>query len=326
MSAIYRRKKMIKAIWRFSLSSLFILLLAPLALPLSADDAALAEVPVQEAKPSPFSFSVQVAPNTSGALEGSASMYMRWMRWLESGFEFQATGYTERFKESDGTDVTVIRDLKNLDLNLLRLPVGPLALKLGATRTSIGCVVTANGVLIDEERFSVEGTGSSTAIFRLQQRVMWLKPLLAVDLGFDAGPFSLSGFFRTSWPFTLKERSTGNRYSSGAAAVPFDKSDIGYETRAGGDLSLKLGKGWEIVAAGSWKRHLGYTVDAVSGVDYVYEAVGIEASGVLIFPVGKQRMTLGAAFVDDSFKPVALYSITPYDNMRVRFIVGTELK
>ncbi len=107
---------------------------------------------------SPLSFDVSLAPNTSGTLEGSASLRLKWATFGESGLQFSASSFLEEYPEGGGT-TTVIQSRKALDLEVFRLPSDLLVLRLGGSgRVSLSPVALVNGVILDEDKYG-EDTG-----------------------------------------------------------------------------------------------------------------------------------------------------------------------
>lgn len=275
---------------------------------------------------SPLTFDMNLAPNTSGSLEGSASLRLRWASFAESALLFSSTGFVDEYDEGAGT-TTVIRSQKTLDLELYRSPSDLLALRLGnAGRVSASGVFMVDGVILDEDKY---GQGPSY-IYYVGQQTKWLKPLLGGDLSCSLGPISTEVYYRTSWPFTL------NEYLEGAAnysiplsePVAFSVADEGFETRLGGQLSLKLAPAWTLRGELDWVRHIGHSVATSSGVavDYVYESRHLETSLQLTFPMGARRPTVGVAYVSDDYSPLEqLYDEESYSNSRLRFLFGLEL-
>ena len=275
---------------------------------------------------SPLSFDLSLAPNSSGALEGSASLVLRWAGFAQTGLLFSADSFMEEYDEAGGGSTVVMRSATTLDLELFRLDEDALSLAFPGGSVSASVAAIANGAVIDEDRY-----GHSPAYVWFQgQRTMWVKPLLGADLSARLGPLSLAGYYRTSWPFELEEYVEGSAlYSPAVTETVYAAHDRGFETRAGGSLSLGLGGSWSLRGGFDWIRHIGYSVsmDSVSGVatDFVYEMTSLEGSLTLAFPVGSYRPVLGVAWAFDRFAPLELYSVTGYENSRLRLILGLEL-
>ncbi len=51
----------------------------------------------------------------------------------------------------------------------------------------------------------------------------------------------------------------------------------------------------------------------------------LEGSASLTFPVGERRPMVGVAYARDAFRPLELFSVEPYMNSRIRFLLGLEL-
>lgn len=271
----------------------------------------------------PLSFDVSLAPNTSGALEGSASLVLRWAGFAQSGLLFSADSFMEEYAEGGGV-TTVIRATKTLDFEVFRLRDGFFGLEFPGGGASLSAALIANGALIDEDRY---GRGTGYAYYQ-SQRLMWVKPLLGVDASARLGALSLDGHYRTSWPFELDEYVEGTAfYSSFPSEAAYSVKDRGFETRLGGGLSLEAAKGWTIRGSFGWIRHIGYAAAMSGGVaqEYVYEMVDMEGSLTLAFPVGSYRPLVGVALASSAFKPLELFSVEPYENTRWRFIFGLEL-
>lgn len=272
---------------------------------------------------SPLSFDVSLAPNTSGTLEGSASLRLRWASFGESGLTFSASSFLEEYPEGGGT-TTVIQSRKTLDLEVFRLPSDILALRFGRTGgVSLSPVALVNGVMLDEDKYG-EDTG---VVYYVGQRTIWAKPLLGADLKLSLGTASVEVYYRTSWPFTLREYLEGTaNYST--VVTPFSVWDEGFETRLGGTLSFRPAPGWTVRGGVDWVRHIGYSVAVAGGVatDFVYESQSLEGSLTLTFPVGERRPMVGVAYAYDAFLPVdAIYDQKSYTNGRIRFLLGLEL-
>lgn len=273
---------------------------------------------------SPLSFDLSLAPNTSGTLEGSASLRLRWAAFGESGLTFSASSFLEEYPEGGGT-TTVIQSRKTLDLEVFRLPSDVLALSLGGSgRVSLSPVALVNGVILDEDKYG-EGTGY---IFYIAQRTMWAKPLLGADLNLGLGSVSAEMYYRTSWPFTLNEYLEGSANYSTNGITTYSVWDEGFETRLGGTVSFRPAPGWTVRGGVDWIRHIGYSVAVAGGVatDFVYESQSLEGSLTLAFPVGERRPMIGVAYAYDAFLPVdAIYDQKSYTNGRIRFLLGLEL-
>ena len=135
---------------------------------------------------SPLSFDVSLASNTSGTLEGSASLRLRWAPIAESGLIFSASSFLEEYPEGGGT-TTVIQSRKTLDLEVYRLPSDVLALRFGSLgRVSISPVALVNGVILEEDKYG-QGTVPAAYVYYVKQRTLWAKPLLGVDLNLALG-------------------------------------------------------------------------------------------------------------------------------------------
>jgi hypothetical protein len=116
-------------------------------------------VPVVAAQ-SPVSFDLSLSPNTSGTLEGSASLRVRLASFAESALLFSSSGFLEEYQEGGGT-TTVIRARKTLDFEAFRLPSDVLTLRLGkAGLASLSPVALINGVILDEDKY---GQGTTPA-------------------------------------------------------------------------------------------------------------------------------------------------------------------
>ena len=271
---------------------------------------------------SPLSFDVSLAPNTSGTLEGSASLRLQWAPFAETGLFFSSSGFLEEYPEGGGT-TTVIRSQKTLDLEVFRLPSDLLALRFGnGGRVSLSPVALVNGVILDEDKYG-EDTG---VVYYIGQRTLWAKPLLGADLGFAAGAVSAEVYYRTSWPLKLNEYLDGSaNYNS--VETDFSVWDEGFETRLGGQAAFRLAPGWTLRGGVDWIRHIGHSVAVAAGVatDFVYESQSLEGSLTLTFPVGDRRPMVGLAYARDAFRPLELFSTEPYTNSRLRFLFGLEL-
>jgi len=301
--------------FRRRLSAAYIVLLLAFSLPVSR---AFAQ--------NPFSFDLNLAPNTSGALEGSASLRYRWASFAETVLMFSSTGFLEEYEEGGGT-TTVIRSRKALDLDVFRIPSDLLALRFGErSRVSISGAFLANGVILDEDRYG-QGSVPSAYVYYLGQRTIWLKPLLGVDLSCVLGPVSSTVYYRTSWPFKLNEYLDGSANYSTDGQTDFSVWDEGFETRLGGEVSYNPAPGWKLRGGVDWMRHIGHSVATSGGVaaEYVYESQSLEGSLTLTFPIEERRPMVGVAYAYDSFRPLELFSTEPYSNSRLRFIFGLEL-
>lgn len=51
----------------------------------------------------------------------------------------------------------------------------------------------------------------------------------------------------------------------------------------------------------------------------------LEGSLTLSFPIGERRPMVGVAYARDAFRPLELFSVEPYINSRIRFLLGLEL-
>mgnify|MGYP000993613175 FL=1 len=277
---------------------------------------------------SPLSFDLSLAPNTSGTLEGSASLRLRWAAFGESGLTFSASSFLEEYPEGGGT-TTVIQSRKTLDLEVFRLPSDVLALRFGRTGgVSLSPVALVNGVVLDEDKYG-EGTGY---IFYIAQRTMWAKPLLGADLNLGLGSVSAEMYYRTSWPFTLNEYLEGSANYSTNGITTYSVWDEGFETRLGGTVSFRPAPGWTVRGGVDWVRHIGHSVANSSLIippapppEFVYESQILEGSVTLTFPLGERRPMVGLAYARDAFRPLELFSVEPYTNSRFRFLLGLEL-
>ncbi len=276
---------------------------------------------------SPLSFDLSLAPNTSGTLEGSASLRLKWASFGESGLQFSASSFLEEYPEGGGT-TTVIQSRKTLDLEVFRLPSDVLALGFGGSgRVSLSPVALVNGVILDEDKYG-QGTVPAAYVYFVEQRSMWAKPLLGADLNIVLGSLAAEVYYRTSWPFTLKEYLEGTANYSTDGATPFSVWDEGFETRLGGTVSFRPAPGWTIRGGVDWIRHIGYSVAVAGGIatDFVYESRSLEGSLTLTFPMGERRPMVGVAYAYDAFLPVdAIYDQKSYTNGRIRFLLGLEL-
>jgi hypothetical protein len=271
----------------------------------------------------PLSFDVNISPNSAGALEGSASLEFRWTPFAQSGLYFSASSLLETYDEAGG-ETTVIRSQKTLDAEILRTPYSLLSLPLGGSGSVyLSPVIMANGVVLDEDRYG-HGTGPDY-VYYLSQRVTWIKPLIGADLGLNFGFLGLDAYYRTSWPFTLKENATGSVFNSMGLKQDLSASDTGFETRLGGRVALNPAAGWNLGVDLDWTRHIGVAV-ALGGYSYVYEMRSLDCALTLAFPLGTLRPLIGAAFVQDEFLPLDLFDAEPYANRRVRFIFGMQSK
>lgn len=277
---------------------------------------------------SPLSFDVSLAPNTSGTLEGSASLRLKWASFGESGLQFSASSFLEEYPEGGGT-TTVIQSRKTLDLEVFRLPSDVLALGFGGSgRVSLSPVALVNGVILDEDKYG-EGTGY---VYYIAQRTMWAKPLLGADLNLGLGSVSAEVYYRTSWPFTLKEFLEGSANYSTNGISTYSVWDEGFETRLGGTVSFRPAPGWTVRGGVDWVRHIGHSVANSSLIippapppEFVYESQILEGSVTLTFPLGERRPMIGVAYARDAFRPLELFSVEPYTNSRFRLLLGLEL-
>ncbi len=276
---------------------------------------------------SPLSFDVSLAPNTSGTLEGSASLRLKWASFGESGLLFASSGFLEEYPEGGGT-TTVIQSRKTLDFEVFRLPSDVLALRFGGSgRVSLSPVALVNGVILDEDKYG-QGTVPAAYVYYVEQRTLWAKPLLGADFYLALGPVSAEAYYRTSWPFTLKEYLEGTAYYSTTGSEDYAVWDEGFETRLGGTIAFRPAPGWTIRGGVDWVRHIGYSVAVVLGSaeDFVYESQSLEGSLTLTFPVGERRPLIGIAYAYDAFLPVdAIYDQKSFTNGRIRFLLGLEL-
>ncbi|HAE20826.1 MAG TPA: hypothetical protein DCG47_00665 [Spirochaetaceae bacterium] len=281
-------------------------------------------LPVTLYAQAPFSFDVNIAPNSAGALEGSASLEFRWAPFAQSGLYFSASSLLETYDEAGG-ETTVVRSQKTLDAEILRTPYSLLSLPLGGSGSVyLSPVIMANGVILDEDRYG-HGTDPAAYVYYLTQRVTWIKPLIGADLGLDLGILGIDAYYRTSWPFTLNESATGSVFHSITLQQDLSASDTGFETRLGGRVALRPASGWNIGVDLDWTRHIGVAV-ALAGNAYVYEMRSLDCAVTLAFPLGTLRPLIGAAFVQDEFMPLYLFDAEPYVNRRVRFIFGMQSK
>ena len=278
-----------------------------------------------------FYFNVNIAPNSAGALEGTASLELRWASFAQAGLYFSASSLLETFPEGQG-ETTVLRSQKTLDLEVFRTPFSFLNLPLGtAGNVFISPVFLLNGVLLDETRYG-HGTVSvplppftETYAYYIDQQITWIKPLLGVDAGIAFGFFGLDAYFRTSWPFMLSENATGTVFHSLTGEQDLSASDTGFETRVGGTLTLTPAKYWKFSVDVDWIRHIGVAL-ALNGYSYVYEMDSLDCAVTLAFPLGSLQTLIGAAFVQEQFLPLDLYDVASYTNQRFRFIFGVKSK
>jgi hypothetical protein len=271
----------------------------------------------------PLTFDVNISPNSAGALEGAASLEFRWAPFAQSGLYFSASSLLETYDEAGG-ETTVIRSQKTLDAEIIRTPYSLLSLPLGDSGSVyLSPVIMANGVVLDEDRYG-HGTGPDY-VYYLTQRVTWIKPLIGADLGLKLGILGLDAYYRTSWPFTLKENASGSVFHSLSGAQDLSASDTGFETRLGGRVALNPAAFWNFGVDLDWTRHIGVAV-ALGGYSYVYEMRSLDCAVTLAFPLGTLRPLIGAAFVQDEFLPLDLFDAEPYTNRRIRFIFGMQSK
>jgi hypothetical protein len=180
-------------------------------------------------------------------------------------------------------------------------------------------------VVLDEDRYGHGGTGPAAYVYYLTQRVTWIKPLIGADLGLKLGILGIDAYYRTSWPFTLKENASGSVFHSLSGAQDLSASDTGFETRLGGRVALNPAALWNFGVDLDWTRHIGVAV-ALGGYSYVYEMRSLDCAVTLAFPLGTLRPLIGAAFVQDEFLPLDLFDAEPYTNRRIRFIFGMQSK
>lgn len=287
--------------------------------------------PASQENAEPFlAFDLHLAPNTQGALEGSAQLSFLWSSWFESNVIFSVTNATSLYDQAGGS-TTSIDSSKILDLNLFKTRSDFLRLNFDENGEFYGAINA--GVLLNigwqnQEQYGYGDTPTTFAFYN-KQDVFMLYPFGCGELELRLGPFSLDGYFRQSL-FELYTTVEGESYNSAwaplvTAPVPFNTTDQGYETRFGGTATLAFSPEFEISYSFGYKSHIGHSETSTTGLsysDFVYTAIEMTHKLTASFEIFGYRPVIGVTYINYQFNVTYLYSVPSFSSDRFGFVFG----
>lgn len=290
------------------------------------DDAADAQAKVRE---NFIEFDLNLAPNTNGALEGSASLGLLWSPWLETRTTFSVSSFSTVYSQNVGS-ITTIESNKNLDIDIIRTRNNFLRLNFGRSGYygALNISLLLNTAWLEQESYGY-GTVPIEYTFFSNQTMFLLYPFGNGEVEIGLGPFRLNGYFKQSI-LPLYTKVEGDFfYSMIGSSIDFSTEDKGSETRFGGTATFQPFESLLFTYNFNYRRHTGNTYGYIVGVGtapFEYELIEMTHTGLVSFEIFGYKPVLGISYVSYTFNPVILHLINGYTNSRFNFILGLSYK
>ncbi|RPJ09422.1 MAG: hypothetical protein EHM28_01555 [Spirochaetaceae bacterium] len=295
--------------------------------------AAASSVTAEAQKDAEFlTFDLNIAPNTTGALEGKAALGLLWSPWVCSGVTFSVSSFTTVYdNETGGGSTTSVESTKNLDVDVLR--TNPDFLKWYFAGDDFYIAANARIFLnikwINQEKYGYFDT-PTFVMYYTQEDLFNLYPFGGADLEVKLGPVLFTGYFIQS-VMVLYTTIEGKYYDTALLDTPtkYSLEDEGFETRAGGTATffpipeITIKYGFDFVS------HIGYTYGYSGGAVSKVVYTGIEMKHTLTASVNINgyEPLIGASCTTYSFEPLkSIYSALSYSTDRWGFIFGVKYK
>ncbi|MBN1409613.1 MAG: hypothetical protein JW969_02130 [Spirochaetales bacterium] len=274
-----------------------------------------------------FTFDLNMAPNTDGAMEGNIELGLLWSPWLYSSVEFSLSSSTAVYDEAGGS-TTAVDSTKNLDITALRTRENFLKWNFAGNDfyAALNARVLLNIKWINQEKYGYINI-PAFSVFYENQDVFNLYPYAGGDLELKLGPLMIKGYYLTSIMILYTDIKGEFYYSALPALTSFSYQDEGFEFRTGGTAVYTPVPALEIKYGFDLLRHIGYTYGYTggSGTKYVYEGIEMKHSLSLRIDIKGYKPVIGASYTMYSFKPVSLFSVERFSVDRWGFLFGMEL-
>lgn len=271
---------------------------------------------------------LSISPNTDGFLDGNASIELNWMPFLQSGILFISNGFTQAINEGND-DYTTISSTKTLVLNALKINDELLWNIIGINFDFIDFYIGIIGKWVNTitKEYGYKESTPPAYFYIENSELNYIKPLFAFGLGIDILFINLNGYGEIT-PIPVTENTEGNfLYSIDSQKKNFSITDIGFDSRYGGNVILKL----NIIDIGfniDFYRHIGYSEKYFGGDfnRYVYETIDLSLSAYVALDFFKSIGTIpviGFTYIQHSFNPSSTqYGLVQFTNERYRIDIG----
>ncbi|MBN1525747.1 MAG: hypothetical protein JW904_14815 [Spirochaetales bacterium] len=287
-----------------------------------------------ENEPDPlFSFDLNLAPNTDGALEGSIELGILYSPWVYSSIAFATSSSTSVYDENNGS-TTSMESTKNFDIDILRTREDFLKWNFAGDDyyAAVNGRILLNIKWMSQEKYGYQNIAPwGFSVFYDNKDVFNIYPYAGGDVEVKLGPVMLKGYYLTSI-MILYTTIDGEFYFSGdpvsTEPTAYSLEDEGFEFRTGGTAVVTPIPELEIKYQFDFLRHIGYSYGMVAGVgqEFVYEGIEMKHSASISFDFDGFVPTIGVTYITYTFNPVNLFSVEGYSSSRFGFIFGVVYK
>jgi len=294
-----------------------------------SQDPAQPEPTRQDPQPdSLIQFDFRLAPNSQGALEGSARVNLLWWDYLSSGVSFTVTNFTSVYDEYGGS-TTSIESNKVLEFDIVKTRKDLLKLSWSDNSyIALNAGIGASIAWLNQEKYGHGDIQPLPGVFAYfsKQDIFYVKPLARAELEIALGFLNLRGFAGIT-PFDIITHTDGEFFFSTVGVKADYSIDAGStELHCGGellftpseDLEIKLGFNY------TWYSGTAEAADAATGFslkEIPYETDQYEVLGSLSFSLFGFRPKIGVSYVYYKFRPGDTIAVS-YSSDRFRFSFG----
>lgn len=286
---------------------------------------ALAIHRIRAEEPTPLQFHLTLSPNTTGTIDGSASLSMSWNEWASTSLVVASDSFVGALDNSgvEGTtqstttlaDLTFVTVNQNLLWDLFKTSISPLTFSIGMTGRGAWIKSIDNGYT----------AGSATSFFAETNIVTYFRPMATIAAGLRLGALEIAGNVGYT-PVVTYDFTDGTIItSSNPVASSYTSSGSGFDAAYGGSLSINTSVVSPRISI-NYAVHIGATRTNRTGVAQmvVSQREDVMVSGRLglnfLHDMGTAPY-LGASWID-SIENVVDHPELGISNTRFRFDVG----